>query len=97
MNLSFDEICQRISPIAAQYGVERIYLFGSRARGDHNDLSDYDFLITLGEIKNMVQLGCFIDDLSKALDCDVDVVSDNSTDQDFVGIAKKEGVLIYDT
>ena len=31
----------------AGYKVDKIILFGSRARGDFNDDSDYDFLIVL--------------------------------------------------
>ena len=33
--------------LKAGYKVERIILFGSRARGDYNEDSDYDFLVIL--------------------------------------------------
>mgnify|MGYP003571349908 CR=1 FL=1 len=36
--------------IAKKYGVKTIYLFGSRARGDNNFHSDYDFLISKGKL-----------------------------------------------
>lgn len=39
-----------VAPLASQYGVERMYLFGSRARGDHRPDSDYDFLISKGRV-----------------------------------------------
>lgn len=96
-NASIDDIYIMIAPIASKYGVERIYLFGSRARGDNTDDSDYDFLVSLGAIKDMVQLGCFIDDLSEVLRRDVDVISDRSTDQNFIKIIRNEGILIYES
>lgn len=37
-----DEIVRRI---VADFSPERIYLFGSRARADHRDESDYDLLV----------------------------------------------------
>jgi predicted nucleotidyltransferase len=41
---SFEEICDIVGSVAAEYGVEKVYLFGSRARGDGHEGSDYDFL-----------------------------------------------------
>ncbi len=35
-----------VSPIAASYGVDQLYLFGSRAREEERPDSDYDFLIS---------------------------------------------------
>ena len=42
---SIDELAERIAPIAREFGVERIYLFGSYARGDYDDASDIDIMI----------------------------------------------------
>lgn len=36
-----------VAPIAERHGVRRIWLFGSRARGDHRRDSDYDFCILM--------------------------------------------------
>ena len=35
-----------ILPVAVKYGIERIFLFGSMARGDADENSDYGFLIS---------------------------------------------------
>ncbi len=40
------EITERLS---AKYNPEKIYLFGSRARGDFNEDSDYDLLLIVKE------------------------------------------------
>lgn len=42
---SFEELKELIGPLAGKYGICRIYLFGSRARGDNRDDSDYDMLV----------------------------------------------------
>ncbi|MDR0309457.1 MAG: nucleotidyltransferase domain-containing protein, partial [Candidatus Methanoplasma sp.] len=34
-----------VEPIASRYGIEKMYLFGSRARGDNDPNSDFDFFI----------------------------------------------------
>ena len=40
---TIDEIRKIISPIATRYGVERMFLFGSYARGEATTQSDLDF------------------------------------------------------
>ena len=42
---TIDEIRSNIFPIARRYGVERVYLFGSYARGDYDEESDIDVMI----------------------------------------------------
>lgn len=37
-----------VRPIAEEYGLARVSLFGSRARGEERPDSDYDFLISKG-------------------------------------------------
>ena len=47
------DLSATVSPIAASFGVERMYLFGSRARGDARPDSDYDILISKGKVKTL--------------------------------------------
>lgn len=42
---TFEELCRIVGAIAAAYGMRRVYLFGSRARGDSTADSDYDFFV----------------------------------------------------
>ena len=42
---SLDEIKERLAPIAAEYGVNKILLFGSYSRGTADSESDLDFYI----------------------------------------------------
>ena len=43
---TLDEIKSIAAPIARQYGVAAMYLFGSYARGEQNAESDIDILLT---------------------------------------------------
>ena len=48
---TLEEIREKVKPIAAAYGVERVYLFGSYARGEATAESDLDFRIDKGKVK----------------------------------------------
>lgn len=45
MIYSIYEIQQRIAPVAKQYGVKAVFLFGSYARGEAREDSDIDLLV----------------------------------------------------
>ena len=42
---TLEEIAAIIAPIAARYGVDKIYIFGSYARGEADESSDIDLCI----------------------------------------------------
>ena len=48
MRYTIAEIKEIVAALAAQYGAERIYLFGSYARGDADKDSDIDLRIDKG-------------------------------------------------
>lgn len=72
---ALDEIQQIINPILQNYGVSRAYLFGSYARGEATEWSDIDLRIDGGQIKSMFGLGALYDELTRALDKPVDLVT----------------------
>jgi len=49
-----DETISRFKNVVTQLKIpiNRIYLFGSRAKGNHNPDSDYDFLVLLSNIRD---------------------------------------------
>ena len=53
---TLEEIKSIIKPIAKKYGVERVYLFGSYARGDITESSDVGLRIDKGSLKGMFAL-----------------------------------------
>lgn len=93
---SIPEIKNIVMPIAKKHGVKRISLFGSRARGDNNYDSDYDFLITKGKVKSLWLYMGLVDDLEEAFKTHVDVVMDTSPDKDFIAEAESDGILLYE-
>jgi len=89
-------IKDRILPIVHKYGVERIFLFGSMARGEADENSDYDFLISKGRIRSLLQYMSFVSELESALECHVDVITDTSSDERIIQTAMQEGILLYE-
>ncbi len=85
-----------ISPIAQKYGVERVFLFGSMARGDNDENSDYDFLISKGQLRSLIQYMAFVNELENVLKHHVDVITDSSPDETIIINAMKEGILLYE-
>ena len=63
-----------VFPIAEKYGADRVALFGSRAKKTEKETSDYDFIISKGNIQSLFQLAAFIDELEKAFGGNVDVI-----------------------
>ena len=96
MIYTIEEIKQKSIPIAKEYGIDSMSLFGSYARGEARDDSDLDFFIDRGEIRGLLDYMGFIQDLEDVFHRHVDVVSTGIEDKNFLTIIKKEGVLIYE-
>ena len=96
MMYSLNEIRNKAIPIAEKYGIQRLGLFGSYARGEQNEQSDLDFLIRKGKMCGLVQYMGFVLDLEDAFGCHVDVVTDGIDDQRFLNTIRKDEVLLYE-
>lgn len=92
---SIEEIRQIVAPIAARYGVERVYLFGSRARGDNTPESDIDLRVDKGKVMGFALGGLYVD-LSEALQTDLDLLTTGSLDEKFLRRIQPEEVLLYE-
>jgi len=73
---TFEELCEIVAPIARKYGMSRVYLFGSRARGDNSENSDFDFSVAAPKGFSLFDLGEFLCDLKDALGTEVNAISD---------------------
>lgn len=92
---TIEKIREKVIPIAKKYGVKKISLFGSYARGEADEKSDLDFLIERGKIRGLQYVG-FILDLEDEFKCHVDVVIDGSSDKAFLAEIKNDGVMLYE-
>ena len=92
---TIDEIKAIVDPIARKYGVERVYLFGSYARGDVNENSDIDLRVDKGALKGMFALCGLYTEIEEALKIKVDVLTTGSLEDDFLHKIQQEEVLLY--
>ena len=90
------EIRQIVSDLARQYGAQRVYLFGSYARGDMTSDSDIDLRIDKGAIRGLAFAG-LLGDLEDALDTSVDLISTAGMDTEFLKEIKRDEVLLYES
>lgn len=71
---SFEELRNIVGPIAEKHGMIRLYLFGSRARGENHKGSDYDFCLVAPLEYGLMKIGSFQYDLQEALQTEVDIL-----------------------
>ena len=95
MQYTIDEIREIVAALAARYGADRIYLFGSYARGDANKDSDIDLRIDKGAIRGL-QMGGLAADLEDALGIPVDLVPTGSLDSKFLNSISDDEELLYE-
>lgn len=84
-----------VAELAQKYGAQRVYLFGSYARGDMDGASDVDLRIDKGRIKGL-ELTSLLLDLEDALGVSVDLISTGSLDKEFLSAIKEDEVLLYE-
>jgi len=93
---TIDEISSKVSPIAKSYGINRLSVFGSYARGDATSLSDIDFrIVDDGELRGLIKLAGFCRELADSLRVPVDVLTNDALSPDFLERIKDEEVVIY--
>lgn len=84
-----------VSRLAEKYGAQRVYLFGSYARGDMNSGSDIDLRIDKGAIHGWALAG-LLTDLEDELGKSVDLIPSGSLDARFLASIRDDEVLLYE-
>ena len=94
--LDIEFIKDKIAPIAAKYGVERIYVFGSYARGEATAESDIDLLVFGGKDFKKTYVFALAEDVREVLGKNVDMfeINEINTDSSFYDTVMKEKVLV---
>ena len=75
---TIEEIAEKVRPIAERYGLGKVYLFGSYARGEATEDSDIDLLVDAESIKGLFEFGGLYGDLQDALQKGLDLVTVNA-------------------
>ncbi len=69
---------EKILSLADRRGAYNVRVFGSVVRGEENETSDVDFLMTFRKGTTLFDRGGLVSDLREFLGCDVDIVSDKT-------------------
>ena len=84
-----DEICE----LADKYDIEKVYLFGSRARGDYKERSDIDLATEGG---NGTRFALDVDEFTSTL-LMYDIVNlDKTVQEELRESIRREGRLMYE-
>ena len=98
MILTIDEIREKIRPICEQYKIEKVWLFGSYARGEAREDSDVDFYVQSERSVRLLDLIAFRMDVEEALAKEVDMITRTPTEYPiFAKYIERDKVLLYDT
>ncbi len=95
MSVKIEDVYRQIGEIAQQNNVEKILLFGSRARGDHTEKSDIDLAVY--GCKDFAQLCDQLnEELWSLLELDIIDMDSKYLSQDLVDQIDRDGVVIYE-
>ena len=90
------EIQKIVVPIAHAYGVKRLYLFGSYAKGTANEKSDVDLLVEKESTMSLLKLSGMRQMVQEALNLSVDLVTTAGIEDDFRKEIDGTEILLYE-
>ena len=97
MILTIDEIRAKIRPICEQYKIEKVWLFGSYARGEACEDSDVDLHVKAAEEMRFLEFGGFYADLEEALGKEIDLITRIPEEYKiFKKYVERDEILLYD-
>lgn len=94
--LDINEIKEIVVPIAYSYGVKRLYLFGSYAKGTASEKSDIDLLVEKGKPMSLLKLSGMRQMVQEALNLSVDLVTTAGIEDDFRKEIAGTEILLYE-
>lgn len=95
--LTINQIKDVVVPIAREFGVEKVYLFGSYARGEQNVDSDIDLKIETGNHPlGLFRIASLEMEIEKNLGKKVDVVTEGGLFEQVKSNIEKDQVLLYE-
>ncbi len=96
-----EELKRQILPVLLPYGVRRIALFGSMARGEDTSASDIDILVMLRPCDERPPLGLFQwialeEELSRRLGRKVELVTEDGVSPYIRPYIERDKVVLYE-
>ena len=92
-----EEIRKMVAPVAADFGIRKLSIFGSYARGEEVENSDIDFhIIDRGTLRGLIQLAAFELALEQLFGIKIDVVTTNSLFDDVKHNIEREEFVVYE-
>jgi len=86
----------QLKRLAKKYGIKKLYVFGSIARGESQNESDVDFLVEMEIGSSLFGVGGFGYEAQQLLGVEVDVVPKSvlptTKDQNFVGNIERDAI-----
>ncbi|MGN0609553.1 MAG: nucleotidyltransferase family protein [Oscillospiraceae bacterium] len=68
------EIADKVRPIARAYGIDKMYIFGSYARGEATDSSDIDFYVEFSKPLGL-RYCSFFSDIEESMGKSIDIIT----------------------
>ena len=91
-----DKTIEQVKQLAHRYGVPKLVLFGSRARGDYRARSDYDFAVWGCTAQQRAQFSDAVEnDLDSLYSVDLVFVNEH-TDAALLENIEKDGICLLD-
>ena len=69
-----NEIADKVRPIAEAYGIDKVYFFGSYARGEATENSDIDFYVEFSKPLGL-RYCSFFSDIEESVGKSVDIIT----------------------
>lgn len=90
---TIEEITKTIVSISSQYDVDEIYIFGSYARGEADDISDLDIAIRAPRL-TIMQIASLSFKIEKSLNVEIDMIPMETMEEPFLERISKEAVKV---
>lgn len=68
------EIAEKVTPIAKEYGIDKVYIFGSYARGEATEESDIDFYVEFSKPLGL-KFCSFFADVEESVGKSIDIIT----------------------
>ena len=93
---TIEEIKSLVKPVAEKYHADKVYLFGSYARGEADEESDLDFLVFGGKNFKPTHIFALAEEFYENFNKRIDAfeICEVNQDSDFFKTVMKEKVLV---